>query len=138
MRKISYTSSAGTITIDDVNTGKIDNASRMLRLNDFDGDSMKNSLQTVKCIGMQGQHTVSGTADPRTVIAKIGFAPVFFNGNRWLCTGDAGMHTLRREIGRHFPLGETGTLVYTDDTDSYEINARIDEKPHVSVKSGCY
>ena len=135
MQKISYTTSAGTVEIDDVNVSSL-GGERVFRLNDFDGNSGKTRIEAVNCIDMPGQRTLSVYPDVKTVTAKIAFAPVYLRGNRLRCTGAAGMYALRREVMRHFPLGENGTLTYTNSSGTYTITARLDEIPVVSVKDG--
>ena len=135
MQKISFTSSLGTIEIGDVNCSSL-NGEKIFRLNDFDGNSAKTKIHAVQCIGMAGQRVLSVLPDVKTVTAKIGFAPVYLSDNRLVCTGSAGMYTLRREVMRHFPLGRIGTLVYTNDNGSWETRARIDEIPFITVKNG--
>lgn len=135
MQKISFTSSLGTIEIGDVNCSSL-NGEKIFRLNDFDGNSAKTKIHAVQCIGMAGQRVLSVLPDVKTVTAKIGFAPVYLSDNRLVCTGSAGMYTLRREVMRHFPLGQIGTLVYTNDNGSWETRARIDEIPFITVKNG--
>ena len=135
MQKISYTTSAGTVEIDDVNVSSL-GGERVFRLNDFDGNSGKTRIEAVNCIDMPGQRTLSVYPDVKTVTAKIAFAPVYLRGNRLRCTGAAGMYALRREVMRHFPLGENGTLTYTNSSGTYTITARLDEIPVVTVKDG--
>lgn len=135
MQKISYTTSAGTVEIDDVNVSSL-GGERVFRLNDFDGNSAKTRVEAVNCIGMPGQRVLSVTSDVKTATAKIAFAPVYLRGNRLRCTGAAGMYALRREVMRHFPLGENGTLTYTNSSGTYTITARLDEIPVVTVKDG--
>jgi len=135
MQKISFTTSVGTIEIDDVNNSSIA-GEKIFRLNEFDGNSVKNRIHSVQCIGMAGQRTLSAIPEVKTVTAKISFAPVYLRGNRMTCTGAAGMYALRREVLKRFPLGETGTLIYTNNVGEYEILARLDEIPYVSVKAG--
>lgn len=136
MQKISFTTvSAGTIEIDDVNISSV-SGEKILRLNRFDGGSAKTRTDSVQSIGMSGRRVISVTADVRTITAGISFAPVYTAGGRTALTGYAGMHRLRREVLKRFPLGETGTLRYTNDNEEYEIPARIDETPVVTVKDG--
>lgn len=135
MQRISFTTSAGTITIDDVNTSSI-GGERILRLNEFDPNSAKTRVEAVQCIGMSGQKVLSSVVDTKTVTAKISFAPVYFQNNRFKCTGAAGMYSLRREVLRRFPLNIVGTLTYTNDCDTYTIKARIDQAPTVATRDG--
>ena len=136
MQKIRFTTvSAGTIEIDDVNISSL-TGEKILRLSEFDGNSSKARIDAIKCIDMPGQRVISAIADVKTVMAKIAFAPVYLSENKLVCTGSPGMYNLRREVLKRFPLGETGTLTYINDAGSYEIRARIDEKPAVTVKSG--
>ncbi len=135
MEKITFISSAGTIEIDNQN-GSTLTGEKILRLNSFDGNSVKTRLDAVQCIDMPGQRVLSSVPDVKVCTAKISFAPVYAANNYTRCTGEAGMHYLRREVLRHFPLGENGTLIYTDEYDTYTITARLDEQPVVTVRDG--
>ncbi|MCM1335448.1 MAG: hypothetical protein NC084_12185 [Bacteroides sp.] len=135
MQKIRYTTSLGTIEIDDENTSSL-TGEKILRLNDFDGNSGKTRLETMQCIGLPGQKVLSSVLDVKTVTAKIAFAPIYLRKNRPTCTGAKGMYALRREILKRFPLGEDGTLEYTNDSGVYTISARIDQTPIVTVHDG--
>lgn len=135
MQKIVFTTSMGTAEIDDVNCSTV-TGERILRLSGFDGNSKKNRLQTVQCIGMAGQRVLSALPEVQTVTADIAFAPVFLRNSRFVCTGAAGMYALRREVLSRFPLGVPGTLKYINDAGEYEIQARIDEVPLVSARNG--
>lgn len=135
MEKIKFVTGAGTIEIDNVNDSTV-TGEKILRLGSFDGNSAKTRIQAVQCLGMAGQRSLSVLPDVKTVTADIAFAPVYLRNNHRICTGEAGMHTLRREVLKRFPLGQSGTLTYTNDAGSYDIQARIDENPVVTVKSG--
>lgn len=137
MQKISFKTSAGTIEIDNVNTSSI-TGEKVLWLSEFDANSAKTRLEATQCMGMPGQKVLSSTVDVKTVVAKITFAPVYLRNNRLMCTGEKGMLHLRREVLRHFPLGENGLLAYTNDVDTYFITARIDQSPVVTVKEGYF
>ena len=137
MQRITYTTSLGTITVDDVNVSSL-TGEKILRLNDFDGNSGKTRLETMQCVGLPGQKVLSSVLDVKTVTAKIAFAPVYVVNNRRKCTGEAGMYNLRREILKRFPLGESGTLEYANDNGIYTITARIDQNPVVVVHDGCF
>ncbi len=137
MQKISFKTSAGTIEIDDVNISSL-TGEKVLRLGDVDCNSAKTRIEAAQCMDMPGQKVLSSTADVKTVVAKIAFAPVYLINNRLICTGSKGMYHLRREVLRHFPLGETGTLTYTNDVDTYVIRARIDEMPVVTTADGYF
>lgn len=135
MQKIIFTTSMGSVEIGDVNCSSV-TGEKILRLSGFDGNSKKNRLQAVQCIGMAGQRVLSALPEVQTVTADIAFAPVYWQNNRFICTGAPGMYALRREVLSRFPLGVPGTLKYINDAGEYEIQARIDEVPLVSVKSG--
>lgn len=137
MQRIKYTTSLGVIEVDDVNVSSL-TGEKILRLNDFDGNSGKTRLETMQCIGLPGQRVLSSVLDVKTVTAKISFAPVFLRNNRLRCTGSQGMYTLRREILKRFPLGEDGTLEYTNDVGTYMISARIDQTPVVTMHDGYF
>lgn len=135
MEKIKFVTGIGTVEIDNVNVSSL-TGEKILRLSSFDGNSARTKVQAVQCIGMAGQRALSVLPDVKTVTADIAFAPVFLRNNRRICTGSAGMFTLRREILKRFPLGLTGTLTYTNDVSEYEIQARVDEYPTITVKDG--
>lgn len=137
MQRIKYTTSLGTVTVDDVNVSSL-TGEKILRLNDFDPNSGKTRLETMQCIGLPGQKVLSSVLDVKTVTAKIAFAPVYLENNRRKCTGEAGMYALRREILKRFPLGLTGTLEYSNDNGIYTITARIDQNPVVISHDGCF
>ena len=137
MQRITFTTIRGTVTVDDVNISTIA-GEKIFRLDDFDGNSGKTRTDSVHCIEMPGQKTVSVTSDVKTVTAKISFAPVYMNNNIQRCAGAAGMFALRREVLKRFPLGESGTLEYTNDTGTYTIKARIDESPVIAMHDGYF
>jgi hypothetical protein len=138
MQKISFTTaSAGTIEFDDVNISSL-NGERIFRLCDFDGNSQKTKSEAVQCIGMPGQRTLLTLPAVKTIMVKLAFAPVYVRNTRIVCTGTAGMYALRREVLRHFPLGESGTLIYNNDVGIYTITARLEEVPVVAVQPGCF
>ena len=135
MEKIRFVTGIGTVEIDNVNVSTL-TGEKILRLSSFDGNSAKTRVQAVQCIGMAGQRALSVLPDVKTVTADIAFAPIYLRNNRRVCTGPAGMYTLRREILKRFPLGLTGTLTYTNDVGEYEIQARVDEYPVITTKDG--
>ena len=135
MQSIKFTTSAGSVVIDDRNSYSAA-GERIFRLNDFDGNSAKTRIEAVNCINMPGQRVLETTADVKTVIAKISFAPVYYNNGWFGSAGDRGMYALRREVLRRFPLGAAGELVYTNDMAAYSIRARVDQIPVVTVKDG--
>lgn len=135
MQRIKYTTALGVIEVDDVNVSSL-TGEKVLQLNDFDGNSGKTRLETMQCIGLPGQKVLSSVLDVKTVTAKISFAPIFLQNNRRTCTGSQGMYTLRREVLKRFPLGESGTLEYTNDSGTYTITARIDQNPVVTMHDG--
>ena len=138
MQKIKFSTSMGDVVINDVNSSHIGGAYRKLGLSEFDGNSQNLILNTIKCIDMPGQRTISTVRDAKAITAKITFAPLYYEENRLICRGERGMHELRREVLRLFPLGVKGTLEYTNDTGSYLIAARLDESPKITVKEGYF
>ncbi len=138
MQKIKYTTSMGEVVINDVNSSHIGGAYRKLGLSEFDGNSQNLIVNAVKCIGMNGQRTVSATRDTKVVTATITFAPLYYEENYLICRGERGMHELRREVLKLFPLGVPGILEYTNDCGTYQIGARLDESPKVTVRNGWF
>ena len=136
MQKIKFITSIGTVEIDDVNTSSIGGEYRKLWLSDFDGNSQNLILNTVRCIGMDGQRTISAVRDTKIITADITFTPLYYENNRLICRGERGMHELRREILRLFPLGVSGILEYSNDSGNFQIGARIDEAPKITVRDG--
>lgn len=136
MQKIKFRSSSGTIEITDGNLSSIGGESKkILSLDDIDPNSQKSVVQSVKCIDMPGQRFVSSVPDVKTIMLKLSFAPVYLAEGLFR-TSEAEMYALRREVLKYFPLGETGTLEYTNANGTYEISARLDEIPSVVCRDG--
>lgn len=138
MQEITFQTSAGTVTINDCGTSSINGRTCLLWLNDFDGNSLGQRLDAIECIDIPGQKVLSMTPKPRTIVLKIGFAPICREQGAAVCGGEAGKHLLRREILRAFPLGEEGTLFYRNNAGSYRIAARPDEIPKISYPAGVW
>lgn len=138
MQKIKFTTAAGSIEITDYNLSKIDGEAVRLHLNEFDANSTKMNVQAIKGIDMPGQAVLSSVPNVKTIVAKIAFAPIYMQNNRAVCTGTAGAQRLSREIMKYFPLGESGILEYTNANGTFEITARLDETPKITIKDGWY
>ena len=138
MQSIRFTTSMGEAVINDVNSSHIGGAYRKLSLSEFEGNSQNLIVNSVKCIGMNGQRTTSTKRDTKAITAKIIFAPLYYEENRLICRGERGMHELRREILGLFPLGVRGTLQYSNDCGTYQIGARLDESPKITVRDGWF
>lgn len=138
MQEITFSTSSGTITINDCGTSSVNGKQCLLWLNDFDGNILSQRLDAIECIDIPGQKVLSATPKPRTIVLKIGFAPIDREQGAAVCRGEAGKHLLRREILRAFSLGEEGTLFYRNDAGSFQITARLDEIPRISYTAGAW
>lgn len=138
MQEITFSTSSGTITINDCGTSSVNGKQCLLWLNDFDGNSLSQRLDAIECIDIPGQKVLSTTPKPRTIVLKIGFAPIDREQGAAVCRGEAGKHLLRREVLRAFSLGEEGTLFYRNNAGSFQITARLDEIPRISYTAGAW
>lgn len=138
MREITFQTSAGTVTINDCGTSSVNGKPCLLWLNGFDGNSLGQRIDAVECIDIPGQRVLSAVPKPRTIVLKIGFAPIFRAQNAVTCKGEKGKHLLRRELLRLFSCGAEGTLFYRDDSGSFRIGARTDETPKISYTAGLW
>lgn len=138
MQQITFTTTAGTIKINDCETSAINGEWSHLWLNDFDGNSQSLNTDTVECIGIAGQRVINSVWRAKTITAKIGFAPLYRSQNAIICTGESGKFQLRRELLKLFPLGEIGELNYKNSFGEYRIKARISEVPRISYTAGVW
>lgn len=138
MQQITFTTSAGTVIINDCDTSAVNGTWCRLWLNDFDGNSQALNTDTVECVGIPGQRVINSVPRARTITAKIGFAPLYRSQNAIICTGEHGKYKLRRELLRLFPLGEVGELNYKNSFGEYRIKARLSEVPRVSCTAGVW
>lgn len=138
MQQITFTTTAGTIKINDCETSAINGEWCHLWLNDFDGNSQSLNTDTVECVGIAGQRVINSVWRAKKITAKIGFAPLYRSQNAIICTGESGKFQLRRELLKLFPLGEIGELNYKNSFGEYRIKARISEVPRISYTAGVW
>ena len=138
MQQITFTTSAGTVIINDCDTSAVNGTWCRLWLNDFDGNSQALNTDTVECVGIPGQRVINSVPRARTITAKIGFAPLYRAQNAIICTSEQGKYKLRRELLRLFPLGEVGELNYKNSFGEYRIKARLSEVPRISYTAGAW
>jgi hypothetical protein len=140
MQQITFTSSAGEVTINDCGTSKMNGEGGFLNLwlNDFDGNSQALNTDTVECIGIPGQRVLNNVPKAKMITAKIGFAPIYLMDNTIVCTGERGKYELRRKLLKLFPLGETAELNYKNSYGEYRIKARLSEVPIINYEAGLY
>lgn len=138
MQQITFTTSAGTVVVNDCDTSAVNGTWCRLWLNEFDGNSQALNTDTVECIGIPGQRVINSIPRAKTITAKIGFAPLYRSQNAIICTGERGMYKLRRELLNLFPLGEVGELNYKNNFGEYRIKARLAEVPRVSCTAGVW
>lgn len=138
MQQIKFTTSFGTVTINDNDTSEINGERCALWLNDFDGNSQSLNNDTVECIGIAGQRVINSVWRAKTITAKIGFAPLYRSQNAIICTGESGKFQLRRELLKLFPLGEIGELNYKNSFGEYRIKARISEVSRINYTAGVW
>lgn len=140
MQQITFTSSAGEVTINDCGTSKMNGEGGFLNLwlNDFDGNSQALNTDTVECIGIPGQRVLNKVLKAKMITAKIGFAPIYLMDNTIVCTGERGKYELRRKLLKLFPLGETAELNYKNSYGEYRIKARLSEVPIINYEAGLY
>lgn len=132
MQKITFETENGTIILSDSDNGSVNGKWCRLWLNDFDGNSLSLDVNSVNCLDIPGQKTISTTPAARTITLKIGFMPLYRENGALICTGEIGKHELRREVLKLFPPGVSGRLTYANDSGKWHITAWVSEAPKVS------
>lgn len=141
MQKITFGTSYGTISVSDYNVADIDGFKQPIWLKEFDPNSVVVSADTVQCIGMDGQHIISQTTNPRSIKITLTFdGSTYTSGKGYTKNSENEMYYLRSLIMKHFPLKETGLLTYTvkksNSLKTYYINARMTEYPYIEQICG--
>lgn len=132
MQQIEFTSDRGTIVINDCGTSAFGDNACDLWLNDFDGNSLALTADTVRCVDFPGQKLIGAVANPRTITAKIGFMP------KSLLTEETKRHELRILVLKQFSPGTSGTLHYRNNAGEWSISVRISEMPSVTYTAGMW
>ena len=132
MEKLKFTTATGSIELKDTGHSAVGSSTvKELYLYDADVNSVAITANTVKCLDMDGQHTISTNLNPRTIAITL-----TFNGISEGRDTDATMLSLRRTILKYFPLGINGELQYTNDGGTYYITAHAIEYPNIERQVG--
>lgn len=102
-----------------------------LELFSFDCNSLGITSDTVTCIGMPGQHTISTKIQPRTLAITLAY-----DGRTEGRDYENQMYKLRRLIMRCFPPGVRGELEYTNSNGTFFINCYAAEYPNMERSVG--
>lgn len=127
MQKIRITSTKGEIIFSDVNESHIDDDYLPLVMKNFDPNSNSTTQNTINCVGMHGQHTISSYLNPKTITFDIVFDGKYRSGNSLKNGGVEKMYEYRRKIINHIPFNEVVLVEYTNNGGTYYINARLTE-----------
>lgn len=131
MQTLKFATNYDTAVLSDLGQSTINGEIVPMVLYDFDPNSLSISADTVKCIGMTGQHTVSTTVNPRTLTVTV-----IYNGITGKRDTEAAMYALRRKLLKVFRLGEKGELAYTNANGTYYLDAYPTEYPVIERITG--
>lgn len=131
MQTLKFKTNNDTVILSDLGQSTINGKAEQIVLYNFDPNSLSISADTVKCIGMAGQHTISTSVNPRTLTATVTYNGI--SGGR---DTEAAMYTLRRKLLKAFPLGTKGELAYTNANGTYYLDAYPTEYPVVERITG--
>lgn len=131
MQTLQFKTNYDTVILSDLGRSAINGEVEPIILFDFDPNSLSVSADTVKCIGMAGQHTVSTSVNPRTLTAAV-----TYNGIAGKKDTEAAMYALRRKLLKAFRLGEKGELAYTNGDGTYYLDAYPTEYPVIERITG--
>ncbi|MCM1055954.1 MAG: phage tail family protein [Bacteroides sp.] len=131
MQTLEFKTNEEKIILSDLGQSEINGETVPIVLYDFDPNSLSVSADTVKCIGMAGQHTVSTTVNPKNLRITV-----TYNGTAHGRDTEEAMYALRRRLLKAFPLRETGELAYTNANGTYYLNAYPTEYPVIERITG--
>ena len=137
MQTLQFKTNGENIILSDLGQSTINGEAVPIVLYSFDPNSISVSADTVKCIGMSGQHTISTSVNPRTLMVTVtynGIAEAV--GERRFKDTEAAMYALRRKLLKAFPLGTKGELVYTNANGTYYLDAYVTEYPVIEKITG--
>ena len=137
MQTLQFKTNGENIILSDLGQSTINGEAVPIVLYSFDPNSISVSADTVRCIGMSGQHTVSTSVNPRTLMVTVtynGIAEAV--GERRFKDTEAAMYILRRKLLKAFPLGKKGELAYTNANGTYYLDAYVTEYPVVERIAG--
>lgn len=131
MQTLQFKTNYDAVILRDLGQSTINGEAEPIVLYNFDPNSLSISADTVSCIGMAGQHTVSTSVNPRTLTATV-----TYNGIAGKKDTEAAMYTLRRKLLKAFRLGEKGELAYTNGGGTYYLDAYPTEYPVIERITG--
>lgn len=131
MQTLGFKTNGENIILSDLGQSTINGEAVPIVLYGFDPNSISVSADTVKCIGMAGQHTVSIAANPRTLTVTVTYHGIESDKD-----AEAAMYMLRRKLLKAFPLGTTGELAYTNANGTYYLDAYPTEYPVIERIAG--
>lgn len=137
MQTLQFKTNGENIILSDLGQSTINGEAVPIVLYSFDPNSISISTDTVRCIGMPGQHTVSTTVNPRTLTVTVtynGIAEAV--GEQRLKDSEAAMYILRRKLLKAFPLGTKGELAFSNANGTYYLDAYVTEYPVVEKITG--
>ena len=131
MQTLQFKTNYDTVILSDLGRSSINEEKVPIVLYSFDPNSLSISTDTVKCIEMAGQHTVSTTVNPRTLTVTV-----TYNGIKDGRDTEAAMYALRRKLLKVFRLGEKGELAYTNSNGTYYLDVYPAEYPVIERTTG--
>lgn len=135
MQTLQFKTNGENIILSDLGQSMINGEAVPIVLYNFDPNSISISTDTVRCIGMAGQHTVSTTVNPRTLTVTVTYNGIAEVEQRLKDT-EAAMYILRRKLLKAFPLGKKGELAYTNANGTYYLDAYVTEYPVIEKIAG--
>lgn len=137
MQTLQFKTNGENIILSDLGQSMINGEAVPIVLYNFDPNSLSVSTDTVTCIGMAGQHTVSTTVNPRTLMVTVTYNGIAEAADEQrLKDTEAAMYILRRKLLKAFPLGKKGELAYTNANGTYYLDAYVTEYPVVEKITG--
>lgn len=131
MQTLQFKTNYDTVILSDLGQSTINGEVEPIVLYNFDPNSLSISADTVSCIGMAGQHTVSTSVNPRTLTVTV-----TYNGIAGGKDTEAAMYALRRKLLKAFRLGKKGELAYTNANGTYYLDAYPAEYPVIERITG--
>lgn len=137
MQTLQFKTNEEIIVLSDLGQSMIDGEAVPIVLYNFDPNSLSISTDTVRCIEMAGQHTVSTTVNPRTLTVTVTYSGITETAAaQKLKDTEAAMYILRRRLLKAFPLGKKGELAYTNANGTYHLDAYATEYPVIERVTG--
>lgn len=131
MQTLQFKTNFDTVILSDLGQSSINGETVPIVLYGFDPNSLSISADTVRCIGMSGQHTVSASVNPRALTVTVTYHGIAHGKDT-----EAAMYALRRKLLKAFPLGAAGELAYTNANGTYYLDAYPTEYPVIERITG--